>query len=375
MSTTPLPGDSSNAPTQNSGDDQTGRFVAQLNGRVRPLSPHLQIWRWHVTMAASILNRMTGTALSVGSVLIALWLLALAFGPDAYATFTGYREDDFRPFVFRTRDYGANWESIAGDLPDEPVNVLIEDLENPAVLYVGTEFGVLVSVDGGGHWSRFGRDLPRLAVHDLLIHPRDRDLIAGTHAQGFFVVDDVTPMQSWKSEFGEAVAHLWPVRDEVLWQSMSEDQRSGNGGWSGANPLVGARIAYWLGATCDVRAGAALLPRLRSSVFSVRSFAASSARLTPRPSSSSAASAMSPSPTGAVTCAPASTTSTKPAWPCAARTGSPPGRGFESSAARPDPVTARDRGSAGMKWAKARSTPKAVGVVRRQSRRRTRAHC
>jgi len=90
MSTTPLPGDSSNAPTQNSGDDQTGRFVAQLNGRVRPLSPHLQIWRWHVTMAASILNRMTGTALSVGSVLIALWLLALAFGPDAYATFTGW---------------------------------------------------------------------------------------------------------------------------------------------------------------------------------------------------------------------------------------------------------------------------------------------
>jgi succinate dehydrogenase / fumarate reductase cytochrome b subunit len=84
MSTSPLPGDASNDPT----DDQTGRFVVQPNGRVRPLSPHLQIWRWHVTMFASILNRMTGGALSVGSVLIALWLLALAFGPDAYATFT-----------------------------------------------------------------------------------------------------------------------------------------------------------------------------------------------------------------------------------------------------------------------------------------------
>ena len=84
MSTSPLPGDASNDPS----DDQTGRFVVQPNGRVRPLSPHLQIWRWHVTMAASILNRMTGGALSVGAVLVLVWLMALALGPEAYATFT-----------------------------------------------------------------------------------------------------------------------------------------------------------------------------------------------------------------------------------------------------------------------------------------------
>lgn len=86
MSTSPLSGDPSNDPT----DDQTGRFVTQPNGRVRPLSPHLQIWRWHVTMLGSILNRFTGGALSVGSILIALWLMALAFGPDAYASFTAW---------------------------------------------------------------------------------------------------------------------------------------------------------------------------------------------------------------------------------------------------------------------------------------------
>lgn len=71
-------------------DDQTGRFVVQPNGRPRPLSPHLQVWRWHVTMAASILNRLTGGALSVGALLIALWLLALACGPEAYATFAAW---------------------------------------------------------------------------------------------------------------------------------------------------------------------------------------------------------------------------------------------------------------------------------------------
>lgn len=86
MSISPLPGDASNDPAE----DQTGRFVRQPNGRVRPLSPHLQVWRWHVTMLASILNRITGGALSVGALFVAAWLAALAFGPDAYATWTAW---------------------------------------------------------------------------------------------------------------------------------------------------------------------------------------------------------------------------------------------------------------------------------------------
>lgn len=90
MSSPPVSHDASNDPPHASSGDQTGRFVVQPNGRVRPLSPHLQIWRWHVTMAASILNRITGSALSAGAVLVALWLLALAFGPEAYATFTAW---------------------------------------------------------------------------------------------------------------------------------------------------------------------------------------------------------------------------------------------------------------------------------------------
>ena len=67
--------------------DQTGRFVTQPNGRPRPLSPHLQIWRWHVTMLASILTRITGSALYVGMMLVVIWIAALASGPDAYDTF------------------------------------------------------------------------------------------------------------------------------------------------------------------------------------------------------------------------------------------------------------------------------------------------
>lgn len=87
---------SSNDPTT----DQTGRFVRQPNGRVRPLSPHLQIWRWHVTMLSSILIRVSGGALSVGAIFVVLWLLALACGPGAYATFTGLMGSPLGLFVW-----------------------------------------------------------------------------------------------------------------------------------------------------------------------------------------------------------------------------------------------------------------------------------
>ena len=83
MSTSPLPGDASNDPS----DDQTGRFVRQPNGRVRPLSPHLQIWRFHLTMTGSILNRVAAGALSFGALFVVAWLAAAAFGPDAYGRF------------------------------------------------------------------------------------------------------------------------------------------------------------------------------------------------------------------------------------------------------------------------------------------------
>ena len=96
MSTSPPPGDASSDPT----GDATGRFLVQPNGRVRPLSPHLQVWRWHVTMAASILNRMTGGALSVGAVVVFAWLMALALlswaGIEGMAALERWFENDPR---------------------------------------------------------------------------------------------------------------------------------------------------------------------------------------------------------------------------------------------------------------------------------------
>lgn len=95
MSRSPLPGDASNDPAA----DRTGRFVRQPNGRVRPLSPHLQIWRWHITMTASILFRVTIGAISVGAMFAIGWLAAVAFGPDAFATARTFATSPFGLFI------------------------------------------------------------------------------------------------------------------------------------------------------------------------------------------------------------------------------------------------------------------------------------
>lgn len=110
MSSSPLPGDASNDPT----DDQTGRFVRQPNGRVRPLSPHLQVWRFHLTMLGSILNRFAASALSLGALFVVGWLTALAFGPDAYAVFVNLMGSWFGLLIWFGLTLAAAYHLTAG---------------------------------------------------------------------------------------------------------------------------------------------------------------------------------------------------------------------------------------------------------------------
>jgi photosystem II stability/assembly factor-like uncharacterized protein len=128
----------------------------------------------------------------------------------AYVTKTGYRRDDFRPFIFKTADHGATWTAIASDLPDLPVNVIFEDRKNADLLFVGTDGGVFVTIDGGSHWVRFKNNMPSVPVHDLLVHPRENDLVAGTYGRGIFVTD-VTPLQEMSAALMEGDVHLFTI--------------------------------------------------------------------------------------------------------------------------------------------------------------------
>ncbi len=153
MSISPLPGDASNDPTE----DQTGRFVRQPNGRVRPLSPHLQVWRFHLTMAGSILNRMAAGALSFGALFVVAWLAAAAFGPDAYARFASIMGSPVGLLIwFGLSLAGAYhltagirhliWDSGAGLTPKTATNLTIVSMVAAAVLAVG--FWAALFLDG-----------------------------------------------------------------------------------------------------------------------------------------------------------------------------------------------------------------------------------
>jgi photosystem II stability/assembly factor-like uncharacterized protein len=112
-----------------------------------------------------------------------------------YAALTGFREDDFSTYLYVSKDHGATWTSIAGNLPDEPVNVVCEDPEKPGILYAGTDLGVYVTLDGGQTWSSLCNHLPAASVTDMVVHPRDGELVAGTHGRSIFVLD-VKPIRA-----------------------------------------------------------------------------------------------------------------------------------------------------------------------------------
>ena len=115
-----------------------------------------------------------------------------------YATFDLHTFGDVRPYAYRSTDFGKTWTPLVA--PGSPVrgyaHVIKEDLVNPQLLFLGTEFGLWITVDGGQHWSRYkGGNMPAVAVRDLAIHPRDDDLVIATHGRGIWIVDNITPLR------------------------------------------------------------------------------------------------------------------------------------------------------------------------------------
>jgi photosystem II stability/assembly factor-like uncharacterized protein len=107
----------------------------------------------------------------------------------AYVTKSRMRQDDFRAFLYKTTDYGVSWTSIAGDLPNRSINVVFEDYKNPDLLFIGNDAGVHVSLDGGGHWFPLKGNVPVVPVTDLVIHPRESDLVVGTYGRGIWITN------------------------------------------------------------------------------------------------------------------------------------------------------------------------------------------
>lgn len=168
-------------------------------------------------------------------------------GGTVYASFDRHMFDDFAAHVYRTEDYGASWTQITDGLEDAGwVWVVREDPVDHDVLYAGTELGLWASWNGGAQWERLHlENLPAVSVHDVLIHPRDNDLILGTHGRGIWIFDDATPIQRLPSARDQA-AHLFAVRPAYQVPRFFTRYGVGDQAWIAPNPPNGALITYAL---------------------------------------------------------------------------------------------------------------------------------
>ncbi len=176
----------------------------------------------------------------------------------AYVAIDGHRSNDLKPYVYVTRDFGRTWTNISAGLPQYGiVQVVREDPKNRDLLYAGTEFGLFISLDGGKSWERFMNNYPTVRTDDILVHPRDGDLIVATHGRSIWIADDITPLQQMNAPVAAADAMLFDVRPAVAYLSdiRLDISTGGEKQFEGENPQRGTAIQFHIkaGATGDAK--------------------------------------------------------------------------------------------------------------------------
>jgi hypothetical protein len=170
----------------------------------------------------------------------------------AYVTFDGHRYGDNSTYVYRTDDFGESFTRLSEGLPaDDPAYVIAEDPYHADLVFLGTERSVYLSLDRGATWATFNNDLPVTPVHDLAVHPRDRDVIIGTHGLGVWVMDDITGLESLTAEVRQKDFELLDIAPVTLWNRTSAQEFPGDKPFEGENPVDVIRINYWVGAKVD----------------------------------------------------------------------------------------------------------------------------
>lgn len=169
------------------------------------------------------------------------------FDPNtAYVTFDGHRHGDKKAYVYKTTDLGKTWTSLADENISSYCQVILEDYKNSKLLFLGTEFGLFISIDGGMVWSQFTGNLPNVSIRDMYIHPVENDLILATHGRGIVIIDDITPLRHFKEDMlTEDVAFL-PSRPYVLKNTGFQQTFGGNDEFIGQNPQQACMITYYM---------------------------------------------------------------------------------------------------------------------------------
>jgi hypothetical protein len=162
----------------------------------------------------------------------------------AYVCFDGHRSDDDDPHVYVTEDFGQTWKSLKANLPWGSTRCLREDIKNPNLLYLGTEFAVWISHNRGEAWTKINNDLPTVAVHEIAQHPTSGEIVAATHGRSLWILD-VTALRQITKDVLAAQTHLFQPKTAVRYRP--EPSRGGtNRRFVGQNPPNGAQICYSL---------------------------------------------------------------------------------------------------------------------------------
>ena len=160
----------------------------------------------------------------------------------AYVSFDNHRFDDNKPYVFMTNNYGKSWENITSNLPnDYSVYVIKEDFVDENLLFVGTEKSVYFTINRGKTWEKLGSNLPSVAIHDLVIHPRDGDLVAGTHGKSIWILDDISPLRNLNLNSNNII----PSRESTKWIKINTGRKQPYFEFRGENPPYGAIINFY----------------------------------------------------------------------------------------------------------------------------------
>jgi hypothetical protein len=167
----------------------------------------------------------------------------------AYVAFDAHRSDDDEPYVYVTEDFGQSWKSLRANLPWGSTRCLREDITNPNLLYLGTEFGAWASLNRGETWVKINSNLPTVAVHEFAQHPTAGEIVAATHGRSLWILD-VTPLRQMTTEVLKAPAHLFKPNTAMRWRS--EPRKGGTTRrFVGENPPPGAPLYYSLTKKAD----------------------------------------------------------------------------------------------------------------------------
>lgn len=169
---------------------------------------------------------------------------------EAVAVINNYRRDDWGVYVMRTTDYGKKWTNIAKDKGVEGYALsFVQDLVEPNLMFLGTEFGLYVSIDGAKNWTKWTNEYPTVSTYDMVIHPREHDLVIGTFGRAFWVLDDIRPLRELAKNGADELkkpikVFSAPDAYQANWRQARAVRFSGDGMFAGANRPAGAMLTY-----------------------------------------------------------------------------------------------------------------------------------